>query len=124
MTLELKLAVAPPVLHHPEELVARGTYTNAGTEPFRFSAVSVASPSLALAVRRTGGAAVHMPPPPVPYPNERPGDILMLAPGASHSVEYRNVLPQRLAPGDYEICLRYRAGGAELQSRWETFTCV
>ena len=124
MTLELKLVVAPPVLHRVEDLVARGAYTNVGPEPFRFSIASVASPSLALAVRRAGGAAVRMPPPPVPYPEERPGDTIVLAPGAGHSVEYRNFLPQGLAAGDYEVCLRYRHRDADTQSRWETFTLV
>jgi hypothetical protein len=124
MTLELKLAIEPPVLHRPEELVARGMYLNIGAEPFRLSVASVKSPSLALAARRAGGSAIAMPPPPVPYPGERPEDFIVLAPGESHAVEYRNFLPQRLAPGEYEICLRYRYRGADLQSPWETFTCV
>jgi len=124
MTLDLRLAIAPPVLHRPEDLVAQGTYTNAGREPFRFSVASVASSSLALAVRHVEGSAVAMPPPPVPYAEERPGDITILAPGESYSAEYRNFLPQGLRPGNYEVCLRYRYGGADLRSRWEPFTCV
>jgi hypothetical protein len=124
MALELKLVVEPPVVHRPEELVARGTYTNRAAEPFRFSVASVASASLALAVRRAGGAIVPMAPPPVPYPEERSGDTIVLAPGGAHSVEFRNFLPQRLARGDYEACLRYRHRGSDLQSRWEPFTLV
>lgn len=123
MALELKLAVAPPLLHRPEELVARGTFTNTGSQPLRFSLVAVSAPALALAMRRIGGSDVRLAPPPVPYPQQRPGDSMMLAPGASHAVEYRNFLPQ-LAPGEYEICLRYRAGDMDLSSAWETFTCV
>jgi hypothetical protein len=122
--LRLNLAVTPPLVHRPEELVARGTFTNGGTEPLRFSAVAVSAPSLALLLRRVGGAVVPLAPPPVPYAQERSGDYVVLPPGGSHSIVYQGFLPPRLGCGDYEICLRYRAAGIELSSEWETFTCV
>ena len=124
MKLELKLAVTPPLLHRPEELVARGTFTNIGPEPVRFSRLAVSAPSLALMVRPVGGDLLRLAPPPVPYPHERPGDYVVLAPGAAHSEVYQGFLPQPLAPGNYEVRLRYRDGDADLGSEWEVFTCV
>lgn len=124
MALELKLAIAPAVVRRPEELVARGTFTNTGSEPFRFSVVAVSAPALALSLRRVGGGEIRMAPPPVPHPHERPGDTIELAAGRSYEATYQGFLPQPLASGDYEICLRYRGGGSELRSDWMRFSSV
>jgi len=120
MSLDLDLTVAPPVVRRPEELTARGTFTNTGPHTFTLKTLSVSVPSLALTLRRASGAVVPLAPPPVPSADAIQEGV-DLAPGESRTVIYEGFLPQPLEPGDYELRLRYRDGHAIVESSWVSF---
>lgn len=121
--LELSLTLSEAFVRRPEELVARGTFTNSGAETMRFNTRPVSAPSLALVLRRAGGDPVPMPPPAVPSPDDGVSGRVDLAAGESHTATYENFLPQPLPPGDYELALRYRIGDVDLRSAWVRFKC-
>ena len=121
--LRLSLALSETTVRRPEELAARGTFTNSGAETMRFNTRPVSAPALALSLRRAGGAPVPLPPPPVPSPDDGVSGRVDLAAGESHAVTYENFLPQPLAPGEYELALRYRIGDVDLRSAWVWFKC-
>ncbi len=116
MKLGLALALSHDVVGEPHTLEARARFTNQDTAPLRFNALPVSAPSLALLLRRAGGDVVRMAPPPVPHPDDGVRGRVDLSPGASHEEVYAGFLPQPLPPGDYELVLRYRAPGVDLQS--------
>lgn len=122
--LELGLTLNKTTIRSPEELVAQATFTNAGAGTLRFNTLPVSAPSLALVLRRAGGDPVHMPPPPVPSPDDGVRGRVDLAAGESHTITYEGFLPQPLPPGDYELALRYRSGDDDLRSAWVRFECV
>ena len=124
MNFELKLTLEPEVIERPEELVARGTFTNVGPDQLLLDTVPVSAPSLALTLTREGGDVVHLPPPPVPPAGDAALNRISLGAGESHTIVYENFLPQPLAPGDYQIRLRYRGEEGSFESAPVRFTRV
>jgi hypothetical protein len=116
MKLGLELTLSHDAVRAPDELVARGRFTNLDDAPLRFDTRPVSAPSLALLLRRADGTPVPMFPPPVPAPDDGVTGRVDLPPGAAHEETYANFLPQPLPPGDYQLVLRYRAPGVDLAS--------
>ena len=68
MSIELvaTLAIEPRESRLPEEFVASGSITNAGTEAATLNVAALSSPSLALEIQDAHGQPVLQPPPGVP----------------------------------------------------------
>jgi hypothetical protein len=125
MELELELSLDPRTVVHPADLVARARFVNAGMGSIELDTLPVMAPALALMLRRASEAtSIALGPPPVPPLDDGRVGRVTLAPAAAHEIEYRGFLPQPLAPGNYELCLRYRSSELDLRSPWVAFRVV
>ena len=122
MSIELvaTLAIEPRESRLPEEFVASGSITNAGTQAATINVAALSSPSLALEIQDVHGQPVLQPPPGVPG---NASQVEELGPGASRAVEFSGFLPGWSDAGRYRVRLRYVGGGsAPVVSEWAEFT--
>lgn len=102
--LRAQLVIEPERSDAPQSMVATASLVNTGATPLTLDLTSLAAPALALEIEDAKGAAVPLPPPPVPG-----GEAVTtnLAPGGTYTTRFVGFVPHWIPAGDYRARLHY-----------------